>query len=240
MLSTSSVQKPFSVPTELCNITDALSLGSVTQAVDKLKERLGVSESIEVKESKTPYEYCSSSSGQFPWVKERSHITVNLSSLSSCTPGEREFILLHELRHIKNRDSRTGFYVKFSLLPELLAGYALVVRFTSTASPFIQLAGMGLAWLATRVTRSIFEQFQEMRADKEAFIACSNEGKLGAMTFFKRMDKEEKEFSLASRVVGYSLVFFRSGLEHPFIPVRLRYIQALAQQTGVSRESSFT
>lgn len=206
---------------------ELLSLGRVTQMVDGLKGRLGITDPVELLEGSSLYTPLSSSSGRFSGDKRT--ITVNLNYLSSLSHGEREFCLLHELAHLKNRDSHTDFLVGLAIPPQFLAGVVLLVKIASSASIMVQLVGLGLNWLGTRVTRSVFHQLGELRADKEAFMACSIEGKKGAMTFFKKALEEDREWCFAVRAIVYSMMFLRSGLEHPPLPLRIRRLQGLAQ-----------
>jgi Zn-dependent protease with chaperone function len=203
-----------------------LSLDQVTQTVDSLKIRLGIAEPVTLRE--TSYAYHIASAGLEGFLRDKMVITVNLAFLSSLSKGEREFVLLHELAHLKNKDNRADFLTALAMVPPFFASSVILLRMTSSTSATMQVAGVGICWLATRVARSVLHQLNERRADKEAFMACSYEGKRGAISFFNKQLESERTLSWARRVLTHSRTFIFRGIEHPPLSTRIRLLEALS------------
>jgi Zn-dependent protease with chaperone function len=220
-----------------------LSLGQVSQMVDTLKSRLGVDQPIALEENASVYNpFYSHSRTIFPGEGGPT-MFVNLSELSSLTDGEREFVLLHELSHIKHRDGNTTTLANTIALVECVVGSIFVCKsnLNGSLTEGAGLACLGLVFIVMRITTSIFKQFHEIRADNEAFRSCSPAGKRGAFSRVARELAQEHSLSLPRRVLLYAIIFLFEGLEHPPTSIQMLLLKRLTREKEfVAAEASAT
>jgi Zn-dependent protease with chaperone function len=198
----------------------------VRDMVQYLKERLNINENITIVERKNYEGDAAVNVESFFSGKSLLYISSDFMKRSK---GEKEFILAHELSHIKHGDvRRTRFYsVTSTAVVSVCAAVALSLLFPTT----LVIGAVTLAALITRnVACSFFEQRVELRADKEGFSVCSELGRRGAITFFEKCAAEKEKISVMKNVIFYAALLLRSGIYHP--PESTR-IQALHSQRHV-------
>jgi hypothetical protein len=203
------------VPCECCvkNRTTPDALVALAEEIDALKSRFDMSESIqlELENAGNPFEPISSNSRTiFPW--DKIYIKINREWLKLFDTDAGEFVLLHELSHIKQRDGNKTFIIQSAVLTVLFSGIISI----PTSMPLIGAYSLvGLSWIVSRVGISIFSMLTEMRTDKEAFQASSEQGKRAASTFVNALASYEDSLGFWARVSEYTkFLLLPQGIQH--------------------------
>lgn len=173
---------------------------TIKPQVDRLAQAMGVTKPLLVK--------------QFGWHLAAEGIAlfsgpagIKVDSQVSNVPEElREFLLAHEIAHIKHNDAL--------IRPILLALVTLIIPLALSHLGFIAVSAIGLT--ALYLTHYAFSRFSEERADKTAFTFCSHKGKLQAIATFKEFAEEEQPVN----------IFWRF---HPTDVERANYLEKMIQ-----------
>ncbi|NGX56800.1 MAG: Protease HtpX [Candidatus Anoxychlamydiales bacterium] len=165
------------------------------------------------------------------WMKKKAYLIIDVKKFENCSKEINEFVLAHELAHIKHNDS---FLKRLFININLIVKVALAVLFSNSFSlGFLALSGIILIIydipfsltiaftpitlvhsLISLVAYSIFSKFQEERADKTALSVCSDKAKAQAWIFFKN---EQKTFLDVRCKLNRSSIIYHKILSHILI-----------------------
>lgn len=180
----------------------------------------------------------------------RAGIILNPEFLRSLPTGELEFLLAHELSHIKSND-----YIRIpgiAALSSAIAILALSILFPTWAKPFtsklaqeqlrspLAVIGIPVSFIALNISSIITSRWRETCADKLGWSACSPEVQRAAPRFFdtKRNNlswlRAQKDAPLLTRL-WRKMTISESGdnrcdVCHPSFSTRINYLEALVQQ----------
>lgn len=158
--------------------------------------------------------------------------------------GEQEFILAHELSHIKNNDMLSSPI--FSGFVHVISTVAIGILFPSTIVPFSSWLGymgsyspaVASGCFISIVAMIVFNRWREERADIAGFAACSDQGKKGALSVFqkkcgKNLTLRNDLFAPWYMILLKSLLISPKGddrldLLHPLLSSRIKNLQQCA------------
>jgi Zn-dependent protease with chaperone function len=215
----------------------------IESKVQDLAQKLGINKPITIMEKK-----CSSiaEAQGVAWFSGRAGIIIDPGVANAIPEEQLEFLIAHELSHIKNNDN-----VSFGVVPgivTILTHLAIKVLFPSLKafiipSPVeifvpatIQLPRRNLASIIAdlvSVTFSIFfYRWREKSADKLGFSICSDAGQKAAPQFFDLIKRgniwhrNSEEASLFTKMFitedGENMI----DIGHPWLKDRIKYLQS--------------
>lgn len=196
-----------------------------TQLENKIKqlaESLGINKKINVVERKSVWSTAQAQgSALFPG---KAGILIDVMIWNEFTEGEREFVLAHELAHIKNNDVAFGFCTCF--LVQVVTTVALSILFPPLGvvhSLFWGNKALIIGCAAALVAFSIFSKWREECADKLALSVCSKQGVEGAVTFFAPMEQDTSRLNIFERIWYTEEGETRLNILHPSVAKRRAY-----------------
>lgn len=144
--------------------------------------------------------------------------------------NEQEFIILHELAHLKHNDMLKG-----GALYSLAVAVTICVIPLLTTSIIIISSAPATAGL---VAFFAYSKYFEKRADITAFAHCSPEGKAGGIAFFQKLRikllcvRSDSEAGIVRKVLRKLLISdsgdFRLDVVHPSFSERVKYLTELS------------
>ena len=168
----------------------------------------------------------------------RAGIVIDPELFIDMPEDQQEFLLAHEISHIKKNDVFSIFVG--SALIGVIATVALCILFPPLAvfSPVWGSGAFYLGALISGIAMACLSIWRESCADKLAFDACSEEGKKGAIQFFEDFReggieyRNEEDISVISRIWRkFSITKqgnFRLDLLHPSLTSRIKYLKQRA------------
>lgn len=161
----------------------------------------------------------------------RAGIAINPELFTNLTEGEQEFVIAHEISHIKWFDTFT------------IIGMAGVAFLTTSLALALLVPSMGagpailIGVVVATVTLCLFSVWREAAADKNAFLKCSDKGKAGGISFFEGIRQSNIAYrNSASSTIGNLWRKIRVSAEgenrfdlmHPSLKWRIKQLNQLA------------
>lgn len=169
-------------------------------------------------------------------------IAINPELFNQISRGEQEFILAHELSHIKANDHLWGGVI--CGLVGALVTLALCLRFPSLStqpkSLLLKIVGSPAAILgqvAYLFAFTLFTRWREKRADLSGASICSDQVRLAAVQHFEKestlliAERNDSEGSFLSRLWKRILISPEGGVRldifHPSFKTRANYLRSI-------------
>ena len=208
----------------------------IEQTVQRLAREAQISRPVQVFESKECYAAIARG-GSGIWGGAP-RIIVQPEFVQKLSDETLEFVLAHEVSHLKNND-----IVKISWLGTLVGAISAAVlaifnpgfipSILSNPSRFnIGLCYFTAGSVSQLISKVFYIRQTESRADSEGFAFCSESGKRGAIPFFEHMRREnikQREGWFTRMTVtpdGENLI----DIGHPLISRRIQDLVALARR----------
>jgi Zn-dependent protease with chaperone function len=205
--------------------------------IQDIAGKLGITKKIELREVEGFFSGAQAAGNNL--LPGRAGIILD-PALAECSSAELEFILAHELAHIKSNDLLTIFL--FGAVVGIITTIALIILFPplSIYSPFLGCAPAAtIGFLVGTVALIFFSQWRERCADELAFSICSKEGREGGIKFIERM----RDMNLAYRNENSDSSFTRLwrkiyvtqggdvrwDIFHPSLNNRIEHLKMLAK-----------
>lgn len=170
-------------------------------------------------------------------------ITFDPELINAMPDAELEFLMAHELSHIKANDNLTLFLIPGII--GVITTLAMIILFPSSAHYFSKLDFPKLSILGVTPAATIgltvslttfifFSRWREECADRLGFSICSESAQAGASSFFKEIRSDQLEYrndqtvSVISRMWRKVLITkrgnFRLDILHPPLTKRINYL----------------
>lgn len=202
--------------------------------VNTLAEKIGIKKHIEIKEVSNFSAGAQAFGSNLLPVSPA--IILDPELFVSISPSEQEFLIGHELSHIKYDD-----LLKMSVVSGLLgviSTVALKVLFPSLAIFSISLGSSPAAFIGfvvSSVALIMYSRKSEEQADKTSFSLCSHRNKNGGAKLFKRVQKNaisvrnEEGCSFWSNL-WHKIAITNEGntrydIMHPSLTSRIKYLE---------------
>jgi Zn-dependent protease with chaperone function len=223
-------------------LLNATKRSSVESKIQELAKKLGINKPIELIEKKGLLGPAQAQGVAF--FSGRAGIAINPDTVDKTPEEELEFLIAHELAHIKANDAIwTG--VVPSIIGVIMTS-ALSILFLSSAAYFspIVMATLMVTYPAavclsvSFVAFSIFSKWREECADKLGLSVCSDAAQKAAPKFFDKIRtsqieyRNRKEGPCLSRLLRRCLITgggdVRFDIFHPSLETRIKYLQPVS------------
>jgi len=209
------------------------------EKINKLTKKLGIQKEIELIEIEAFYTSLQAlGSNVFP---NKAGIAIDPNLLKEMPFDMQEFVLAHELSHIKNND-----LIKVNLYAGIVAAIVTAVAGILFPSLNVRFSKRGMALSGYTSPAAIIGSFvglyafvffskkYEEAADKMAFSVCSKEAQLEGINFFKICQEyhisNRKEIDSLLAKIWNKMMYtsegdFRLDILHPSLSKRIQYLQ---------------
>ncbi|MBM3191043.1 MAG: hypothetical protein FJZ63_00115 [Chlamydiae bacterium] len=236
--------------THPCEKTSLPSLEEKSFLEKKVKElagKMGLSKPVEIVYTAVSLTPFSVSPQSIFSDKNIIHIAPETIKAVNLAPPEMEFLLGHELAHIKKNDILTTLALRLTVAAICTVAFAWLfpaanIFFVSTLmAPLVPISCAALAGhLSGTLASALYMRFIESRADKLGWEYSSLEGKRAAPSFFKKIiDFQLKTRNNSSTPLSLfirKLLISEEGnsridIVHPPLTERVRYLTELNNAT---------
>ena len=190
---------------------DETKWSEITKKVRALEKEMGVETSVEIQEQENTFRTNADA------FTGRVTLLMDPQRFSKCSPEEQNFVIAHELSHIKHRTalristciSLAAFVIPSVVFPILVPGAFL---------PFHLAAGLVSGWFGYCTAHSVGTNLVEKLADYEAYSICEEKG---GISFLTRLVPFERNRLIA---------FLCGGLDQPALQTRIASLQKWSQE----------
>lgn len=232
-------------------VLDRVFRKSIEEQIDSLSQKLEIDKKIELIERRS-FMFGAQAHGSMLFPGTRVGILIDSDLADEIDPHQREFLLAHELSHIKRNDvfwlsAFSGFvgmvvtWASTFVAPSLERYPSDHVFFKCLKyGLFIWSPSAFLGQLSSLVTFIFYSRYVEEKADRLALSICSDEGKKGAIEFFDEIRSHHKKVrnegdSFFERCKLQILLTedgdFRFDVVHPSLKKRIAYCaESLAEK----------
>lgn len=221
-------------------LLSATKRGFIESKVQELASKLGINKPIELIEKKGLMGGAQAQGIAF--FSSRAGIAIDPDLADSMPEAELEFLIAHELSHIKANDliwmgavsSIVGVITTLAmsnLFPSSAAYFSPIVVATSMISSLAALVGVSVSVIAS----ALFSKWREECADKLGFSVCSDAAQKAAPQFFENIRTSQIEYrndekgSCLSKLWRKFLITeagdVRFDVLHPSLKTRIKYLQ---------------
>lgn len=175
-------------------------------------------------------------------IPGRAGIAIDTDFLKTAGTGQ-EAILAHEIAHIAHNDRFSGLVCQLGVYTISAIATAILLPGIVSAGLIGGLASALIGTAVSAIALIIFSRWQEKRADIEGFDACSPEGKMGAITFFRTMQQKQLKFRNESNLSVVAQLWrkflitaegnCRLDILHPSLTTRIDYLYQRGMESGV-------
>jgi Zn-dependent protease with chaperone function len=189
------------------------------QTLQTLTEQVRMRKRVELVCTKSfPYEAAAFGIERLPG---RCKIVIGVSEAvkEHWTVAEGEFIVAHELSHIRNNDALSIRAIPLAVSAVTQVALAVLCP---AATPLVFAFCDLISLVGSTV---LLSRYQETRADLSAFSICSREGKEDAISVFEKMESTNQQRSF----FGKARYFFTHELFHTSLSSRIASIKAMGK-----------
>lgn len=207
---------------------------SIEEKIKHLASKLGLKKEIAVIEIKNLWGTAQALGNSF--LPCRAGIAIDPELFGDLTEGAQEFVLAHELSHIKSNDMCTmGVFASIIGIITTIAISVLFPTLTTFSSSILGTPAVLIGITVSIVAWVFFSRWREECADKLAFSICSSEGQRDVVSFFEYIQKEQLEFRNSPYVSFLSSIWRKTiinsegderfDIVHPSLKTRISYLK---------------
>lgn len=207
--------------------------------IQELAKKLEINKPIELIEKRNLW--CGAEAQGLALFSCRAGIAIDPDLVNAIPVDELEFLIAHELSHIKAND-----LISMGVIPSaigVLTTLAMSLLFPATAANFSPMVAMLLipspaalvGVSVSAITFALFSKWREKCADKLGRSICSDAAKKTAFHFYDRVRRLQFEYrndencSFCSKILRRFLFSedgdFRLDVLHPPLSTRIKYLQ---------------